>query len=296
MYLNKIAIIRYLGSTLEARSSQRYFKTIKYTAVTLVLIFTLGVLSSQLHSFRKVFASNNFNSVVSRFTNANAHTEIIAAKDDTIYTLQIKLFDAKNKSPVSGIRIKATEEAGKTQNEYHALNAITDETGCAKFTLAKGPFWLEFSAAYGINKYILPSPFLFNLESVGTTIITFDLDQDKSGNNNTGIVEIEFLDEDNLHVKNIEVFVNNSDRTYENNETTSPKSTKTEKVPDVYASLTNEEGVAVLRLPEGFYDVEVQKDKFPPGYKMAKPFEVRCSSDLTTRYTIRLVKETNTSP
>ena len=67
-----------------------------------------------------------------------------------------------------------------------------------KVSSREGIFILIFIYPLSDN-YIIPSPFYFDLTSVGTTIITINLD--KYNEMETGIVEIEILDENNEPLK-----------------------------------------------------------------------------------------------
>jgi len=287
-----------LANVFKLNLSIKLKKILKYTAITILMVSSLFFLCFELYSFKKEFESNNFSNLISRLTNSNSYTEIISAKDDTIYTLQIKLVDIEDDSPVSGIRISVN---GKTENpeKYYTVAGITDETGTVKFTLGKGTFHLAFSPVEGSTDYILPSPFFYDLKTVGTTMLTVNLGKTNLLASGTGIAEIEVLDENNLPVKGIELYVDSANSEAQQTENTSsedisgspsPKNTEASKNPDRFLSVTNEEGIAVFKLPSGVYNVKFSPDKFPKDYKIPELFEINCSSDLTTRYTIRLVK------
>jgi len=120
--------------------------------------------------------------------------------------LQIKLVDAKGQLSDFGIQINVN---GKTDNpeKYYNIAGETDETGTVKFTLGKGTFHLAFSPAEGSTDYILPSPFFYELKSVGTTMLTVNLSKNQALTQSTGITEIEVLDENNHPVEGIELYV-----------------------------------------------------------------------------------------
>jgi len=287
-----------LINIFKLKLSAKHRKLLEYTVITLLLVFSLSFLCFELYSFKKDFESSNFSNLISRLTNSNSYTEIISAKDDTIYTLQIKLVDIEDNSPVSGIQISVN---GKTDNpeKYHNIAGITDEAGTVKFTLGKGTFHLIFSPVGGSTDYILPSPFFYDLKSVGTTLLTVNLDKYNAVTPSTGIAEIEVLDEDNLPVKGIELCVDSFETPtqyskltpYRGVSTSTPaKNPEASSNPDRFFSVTNEEGIAVFRLTSGLYNIKFSPDKFPEDYKIPELFEINCSPDLTTRYTIRLVK------
>ncbi|ADU74116.1 hypothetical protein M972_111094 [Acetivibrio thermocellus AD2] len=278
--------------------SIKHKKILKYTTIMLLLIFSLSLFCFELYSFKKEFESNNFSNLISRLTNSNSYTEVISAKDDTIYMLQIKLVDAKDNSPILGIQINVN---GKTDNpeKYYNIAGETDETGTVKFTLGKGTFHLAFSPAEGSTDYILPSPFFYELKSVGTTMLTVNLSKNQALTQSTGITEIEVLDENNHPVEGIELYVDSEKNSPQHPEPTpsadvlhsaSSKNPEPSGNPDRFFSVTNEEGIAVFKLPSGIYNVKFSPDKLPKDYKAPELFEINCSPNLTTRYTIRLVK------
>lgn len=285
-------------SIFKLKLPAKHKKIMEYAVIMLLLVFSLSFLSFEVYSYKKDFDSNNFSNLISKLTNSNSYTEIISAKDDTIYTLLIKLVDVEDKSPVSGIQISVT---GKTDNpeKHHNIAGITDETGSVKFTLGKGTFHLIFSPVHEATDYILPSPFFCDLKSVGTTMLTVNIDKHEAITQSSGIAEIEVMDENNLPVEGIELYVDSVQQATQDTEPTpSEESTGSLAVQyteesdnsNKFFSLTNEEGIAVFKLPSGLYTINFSPDKFPRGYKAPESFEINCSPDLTTRYTIRLVK------
>jgi len=216
-----------------------------------------------------------------KITNKNTTTQVISAKDETIYTLQIKLIDSKTGKAIPNIKINVS---GKSEipDRYNNVHGITDEKGVVKFTLGKGNFNLVFSPVTLPCEYMLPTPFFYELKSVGTTIVTINLDLDDSNTKNEGIVEIEVLGDENLPVENLELAVISNSEDKKNKE----------DMPDKHFSITNKEGLSVFKLSEGKYHVEFSSQKFPEQYTLPEPFNISISRDITTRYTIRLVKKT----
>ena len=131
------------------------------------------------------------------------------------------------------------------------------------------------------DNYIIPSPFYFDLTSVGTTIITINLDK-YNEMENYGIVEIEILDENNEPFEGIEVFIENL-KTNKNLEGEHKNSLEppdenclepgTE--PDRYFSITNLDGIALFKMEEGIYKAEFSEDKFPQEYIVPEPFSLK---------------------
>ena len=78
-------------------------------------------LAYNVHSFKKDFNANNFSNIVSKYTNYNSATEVVSAKNETIYTLQINLVDSDTNDPVENIEIKVD---GKTETGDRALQFV----------------------------------------------------------------------------------------------------------------------------------------------------------------------------
>jgi len=115
--------------------------------------------------------------LISRLTNSNSYTEVISAKDDTIYMLQIKLVDAKDNSPISGIQInvngKRTIPKSTTTSQAKPMKPAPLNSHW-EGNLSPGIF-----SAEGSTDYILPSPFFYELKSVGTTMLTVNLSKNR---------------------------------------------------------------------------------------------------------------------
>src|SRR5690606_17381969 len=168
--------------------------------------------------------------------------------------------------------------------------------GTAKFHLGKGTFYIDFSSTQLSDNYIMPSPFYFDLTSVGTTIITINLDK-YNEMENYGIVEIEILDENNEPFEGIKVFIENL-KTNKNLEGEHKNSLEppdenclepgTE--PDRYFSITNLDGIALFKMEEGIYKAEFSEDKFPQEYIVPEPFSIKILPGIVSRYTIKLAK------
>ena len=274
---------------------KNHTKLLKYTLCTFLFAASIFGLAYNVHSFKKDFNANNFSNIVSKYTNYNSATEVVSAKNETIYTLQINLVDSDTNDPVENIEIKVD---GKTEtgDRHYNLSKVTDHEGTAKFHLGKGTFYIDFSSTQLSDNYIMPSPFYFDLTSVGTTIITINLDK-YNEMENYGIVEIEILDENNEPFEGIEVFIENL-KTNKNLEGEHKNSLEppdenclepgTE--PDRYFSITNLDGIAVFKMEEGTYKADFSEDKFPQEYIVPEPFSIKILPGIVSRYTIKLAK------
>ncbi|TYQ16443.1 UNVERIFIED_CONTAM: hypothetical protein Cloal_2984 [Acetivibrio alkalicellulosi] len=254
---------------------QKHNKVYKYIILIVLFISIFSSLAYNAYSFKSEFNLNNYSNIISKYTAPNSVTQIVSAKNETIYTLLIKLVDSDTNDPIKNININVNGK-DQIQGKFFNESEITDEKGTAKFNLRKGTFNISFSSYF--EQYILPSPFLFDLNSVGTTIITINLDKSK---NSYGIIEIEVIDNNNEPIKGIEVYLENLDTSF-------MKDIKLDSI--VNYSLTNIDGLAVLKKDEGTYIVSFSENKFPEEYILPDSFEVNIYPGITTRYTIRLAK------
>lgn len=287
--LAKIArAIKLLASKLPIKSKN----ILKYGVMAFVMVSIVSGMCFNLYAFKSGYESNSFSSVVSKLTNTNTVTQVISAKDASIYTFQAKLVDTKTGQPIPNIQVNAVGES-KLPKKYFNVSQTTDEDGSVKFRLGEGKFHLSFSSPKFSSDYNLPSPFFYELKTAGTTILTVNLDKQEIIKPADGIGEIEVLDENNMPVENSEFYLEEKidlepEKISEQTDASKVSSdTKTVK----FYSVTNQEGIAVFKLPPGNYKTGVTSSKFPEGYILPQSFEMSISSDYVTRYTIRLSKE-----
>lgn len=280
-FVKILKVIKVLASKLPIKSKIM----LKYGVMTLVLVFTIFGMGFNLYAFKSGYESNNFSNVVSRLTNTNTVTQVISAKDDTIYTLQVKLKDAATDMPIPGIKTSVAGQS-KSPEKYYNTSGITDEDGCSKFILGQGTFHLSFTSPSFSSEYTLPSPFFYEIKSAGITILTVNMEKSKPAD---GVGEIEVLNEENLPINNLELYLaeeikieTEQDSEQDANPLVSP-GPKTAK----YFSVTNNEGIAIFKLPPGKYYAGFSKSKFPDDYVLPEMFEMNISSDYVTRYTIK---------
>lgn len=274
---------------------KNHIKLLKYTLCAFLFVVSLFGLAYNTHSFKKDFDANNFLNIVSKYTNSNSTTEVVSAKNETIYTLQINLVDSDTNDPVENIEIKVdgkTETGGK----FHNLSKITDNEGTAKFHLGKGTFYIDFTPTLLVDNYIIPSPFYFDLTTVGTTIITVNLDKYIEVEDH-GIIEIEILDENNEPFVGVEIFIEilesiekleTEDKN--NSDTLDKNSLELGDEPNRYFSITNLDGIAIFKMEQGVYKTEFSEDKFPQEYIVPKSFSIKALPGIVSRYTIKLAK------
>ncbi|GEM_PF-344392 len=296
--LAKVArVIKVLASKLPLKSK----RVLKYGVMTFIFVSILFGMGYNLYAFKSGYDSNSFSNVVSKLTNSNTVTQVISAKDDTIYTLQVKLIDNTTNQPIPEIQVSATGKS-KTPEKYFNIAGITDEDGSTKFTLGQGTFHLSFSSVTFLSDYNLPSPFFYELKTAGTTILTINLDKKEIAKPADGIGEIEVLDENNIPIENVELYLEdeimleseqNSEQDKEEGDHSSLGSSDAKNAK--YYSMTNKEGIAVFKIPQGTYHTGFSDSKFPEGYVLPEVFEMSISSDYVTRYTIRISRKNGDS-
>lgn len=287
--LPKVIINKNIFKFTFIKNHKKLFRYITCSFLFISFLFGLGY---NTYSFKKDFNANNFSNIVSKYTNSNSVTEVVAAKNETIYTLQVNLVDSDTNDPVQNIQIKVD---GKTEvsNRHYNLSETTDNEGIAKFHLGKGTFYIDFLASSPSDNHILPSPFYFDLTSVGTTIITINLDK-YNDVESYGIVEIEILDDNNEPFKGVEVFIENLQQLHktESGDVTMQQldAVNSDDLPDKYHSITNSDGIAVFKIDEGTYKTEFSENNFHQEYIIPEPFSIKVLPGIVSRYTIKLAK------
>ena len=246
---------------------KRYFYIVLFLVIASTMVY-------KLNSFKKDFDSNDFTPVISRLMGASTITQVISAKDDVIYALQVRLMDKKSNMPVSNMHINITSAPDNLIEKFNET-ATTDETGTARFVLDKGPFLLNFTADNISDIYQIPQPLSFTLKTEGTTIITMNLDSKVAEKSKPGIAEIEILDGSDKPVPNLKLSA----------EGFMPLT----EFHDGLYSYTNTEGIAVFKINEGDYTVSFAEAKIPQQYAVPAPIDITVKPDAVARYTIKLV-------
>ncbi|WP_010248404.1 prealbumin-like fold domain-containing protein [Acetivibrio cellulolyticus] len=280
-----VKVIKALASRLPAKSKN----ILKYGVMTVVTVSIVSGMGYNLYAFKSGYDSNSFSNVVSKLTNKNTVIQVISAKNDTLYTLQVKLVDTSTGQPIPDIQINAIGKS-KVPEKHFNIAGITDKDGSTKFTLGQGTFHLSFSSLTPLDEYNLPSPFFYELKTAGTTILTVNMDKKAKEEPSNGIGEVEVLDEDNMPVKNVELYLEEkiNIETDQDSEPNDNSLVSSDSKAVKYYSVTNENGIAVFKLPQGTYKTGFSESKFPASYVLPQVFEMSISSDYVTRYTIRV--------
>jgi len=238
-----------------------------------LLIIILTGIGYKMYSFKLAFDSNDFSMALEKMRNTNAVTQVIAAKDEAIYTLQVKVVDTKTGNPIPNVHIIINGKSAIGVNFNNT--ASTDATGIAKFSLDKGDFRLSFGTSDTLSGFQIPSPYFFELKTAGTTIITSRLDENSEKEKiNFGIAEIEVLDKKNYPVSNIEFKVQGK--------------VLASGYPDNIYSLTDSDGIASFKINEGIYTIIPVESGFSANLILPSTIEVNVKSNSVSRYTIRV--------
>lgn len=253
--------------------TQRFLKNSVYI---LICLLAASSIAYKYDITRKAFEDNNFSIALSKLKTVNTVTEVIAAKNEAIYGLNIKVVDRKTKLPVPDIKINISGKSSLLKKEFNLIST-TDSLGFAKFMLDKGTFRISFFQNNIPSDYQVPSPFFFDLKSAGTTVITTNLQTiPENAKQKWGIAEIEVLDKNNLPVPDIEL--------------SAQTPVFAPGLPDYIFSYTNSEGIAVFKLNEGNYRINFVDTKLPFIYQLPSPIDINISYNLLNRYTVRLAE------
>ncbi len=227
-------------------------------------------------ALKSEFLSKDLAVAVERMRGITAYSRVVFAQDAAVSTLELRMVDRETNTPVQGIY---TNISGKSAISGNAFNeAVTsDGGGKSKTTLDIGSYKLSFDSTQFPDDYLVPPPYLFEMQAAGSTVITISLD--KVEEQEPGIIEIQILDKDNLPVKGIELDLANT-----GTETGTPGESSA-------YSFTNAEGTAAFRTEAGIYRVSFLENGFPAEYLLPEPMEIALDSGGTARYSIKLAKK-----
>jgi len=249
----------------------------KKLPTTLILSVIFALLSSfiiyDMLAINRDFQSNGFKTVITKFRKPNAVTQVVLAKDEAIYSVQVKVVDSINGIPLPGVQLNINGRSSSSDKWFNEAG-ITDDSGIAKFKLDKGTYYLSFVPALFPSDYQLPDSFFFDVKTAGTTLYTVSVDK---AADDPGVVEIQVLDENNNPAADIEMHIDTSQ-------------TNVEEMPDRVLSITNAEGIAVFKLSRGSYTVIFNEAQFVGNYRCPSPLKVEAVPDSVSRYIIRLVE------
>ncbi len=154
----------------------RVSKPFKFTTYSLLGILLIGLTASGFTNIRNEFRENNFAEVIASLKSVSTSTKVIAAMNDSIYTLQIELMDRETDTPLQNVIFAVKGVSGNGIQSAFINSSITDTDGHAKLTMDRGSYFLSFDSIDFPKAYKIPSPIYFELKEPGTTIITIMLE------------------------------------------------------------------------------------------------------------------------
>ncbi len=249
-----------------------------FAVISLVSVFLLSFLF--YGSIKGEFLSKDLSVAVDRMKGITAFSRVVFAQDAAVNTLELRMVDRKTNTPVQGVYTNISgisAVSGKSFNE-----AVTsDPEGKSIITLDIGSYKLGFDSRQFPEDYILPPPYLFEMEAAGSTVITISLDKVEAPK--PGTIEIQILDKDNQPVKGVELALLKVET-----------ETGTEAEGGSY-SFTNAEGVAAFISEAGVYKISFLSNGFPAEYVLPEPIEVDLDSDETAKYSVKLANAATSS-
>lgn len=267
-----------ITSEVQSQKVYKYIRNSLYIFCILILSVAIGY---QGVDIKKDFIANDFWAVITKMKGVATVTQVISAKDDAIYDVQLKVLDEKSSKPVANAEINIIGKSFSRKKDFNETKT-TNEKGELKFTLDKGNYRLTFNQATFPAQYTIPSPYFFELRAPGTKVISINLEPVPETKPKWGFAEIEVLDASNTPVPNLELAVLGIPFA--------------PGYPDKVYSYTNSEGIAVFKLNEGTYKVNFTEGKLPQKYLLPSNLEVSINSSTLSRYTLRLVEKTAAKP
>ena len=281
----------------------KFMKIIKGSLYLMVISLISIIFSHDIYKIQDTFIKNDFNYFLSKLQKNYSVTQVISAKTDGIFVLNVNIVDKNTNSPIYNVPINVSGKSSES-NKYFNEVETTDKEGTTKFNLAKGSFRISFINSYFPHEtYELPSAYFFELRKAGSTIVTIELQRKENLKSNIpGITEIEVLGKDDTPLSNIKLMIKNisSESNIDNSVLSDKKqdltkkgtslepTTNKDKNPDIYYSYTNSEGIAVFKLKEGLYKISFSESKINKQYELPQDFEVSVVPNSTLRYSIKL--------
>lgn len=167
---------KYLKKIKSKVKETRVSKPLKFTTYSLLGILLIGLTASGFTNIRNEFRENNFAEVIANLKSVNTSTKVIAAMNDSIYTLQIELMDSETNTPLQNVIFTVRGVSENSIQSAFTNSSITDTDGHAKLTMDRGNYFLSFDSIDFPKAYKIPSPIYFELKEPGTTIITITLE------------------------------------------------------------------------------------------------------------------------
>lgn len=244
----------------------------KTTPLKITLFFLVLLTIYSCISIIQTFSENSFYAIVKKQFQSQPTIEVIKAKDQSVYSLKVKLLHKNTILPIKDVPISISNTS---MNDKYFSNFLshTDDSGELKIELSKGYYFITFPTKGFPKNYIKPAPVYYSIDNPGTTILTFNLNEKTIPDSNYSFLEIELLDTLKKPVENIQLSLKSLESTGDNH----------------IISITNTHGIASFKTPPGKYAVFFIKEEFPEEYIIPPSFNVLIESDIESKYSIILV-------
>lgn len=259
-------ILKRLDNLYICNKLANFSNSLFYSISFLILIICIGYKTSTLKS---MILFNNFDSLISS-------KQVVIAKDDTLYAVQILVLDAKTKMPLPDIAISLTGIAN--DGTYFNTMSRTNSDGTLSFDVSKGHFHVDFVSDLFPPEYVLPKRSHITFDTAKTIVLPFKLKyiQNTSKKSDLGSVSVSILDSSNLPYPNIKLCFTQKDNPF-NKE----------------YIITNSDGIATFQGTASDYTVSFCKSRFPSNhYNIPDDFDLTLENGTFSRYTIKLVPNT----
>ena len=251
------------------------FKKYGKTLVSILLLLLLsGVFLVKAEAMKGDFHSKDLGAALERLRGSNAYTTVISARDETIYSVEVRAVDRQSGDPVQGLHMFLNGSLAINKKPY-SESGTSDELGKVRFNISKGDFKLEFDRSQFPESYNIPASYPFEIKIAGTAIITVNLE--KAEVKKPGIAELLILGVDNKPLENLELA---AEEYYKEGEEGAASG-------KVY-SFTNKDGVAVFKLAEGHYRITFPESVLFAQYVFPEPLAIEVITDATAKYSIKL--------
>lgn len=143
--------------------------------IVLILLLVCAFIFN-VEAMKGDFHSKDLGAALERLRGADSYTAVIAARDEIVYSVEVRAVDKQSGTPIQGLHILLSgslSDNGKIYSE----SGTTDESGNLRFDLQKGSFELEFDRLNFPESYNIPASYQFDIKTPGTTIITVALDK-----------------------------------------------------------------------------------------------------------------------
>jgi hypothetical protein len=270
-------IIRFLPEHLLQNNfqKQRTFKKHGKALVSIFLVLLLaGIFLGKAEAMKGDFHSKDLGAALERLSGTSTYTAVTAARDETIYSVEIRAIDKLTDDPVQGFHILLNGTLSDTGKAY-SESGTSDESGKVRFNIQRGGFKLEFDQSEFPESYKIPASYPFEIKAAGTTIITVNLEKTEA--KKPGIAELLVLGVDNQPLENLELVAEEY-----------AKEGKEGSASGKVYSFTNKEGVAVFKLAEGHYGITFLGSAFPQQYISPAPLGIDVAADATVKYSVKL--------